>query len=444
MTDTSEHRGRLRRVWLALAVATALLAGYVSLVPFDLHRPSPGWLEAFWHSLDDGIPSRGNFLANILLFVPVGLAGLAAFGVPPRRPVALVTAAIATIVIASAWSFTIELSQAFAGGRSPSLADVVAQVLGTIAGIFVWLICADELSRLAGRLLSGDRFGLLPGVLGVYTIGRVLVLLLPLDVTVDFGYLWHHLRDGGVVFNPLKSSAFRVENIPSSLLLIVLALPVGFFAVIGGVRKGSQRSLGSAFAFAAMIFAFAEAAQFFIVSTRADAGQMLVNIAGAWIGVLIARRAMPQSADATPEAGFRLAPALSLLAACACFLIYNWMPFDFDFSRHVAAERFNLLLRPPLAGYYENPEFKALADIAIKLAVSVPMGLAFRWLLSGWSSYRRVLIGGGTAMAVAFVSAVEVGQVLLPSRYPESTDILLGVLGIAIGWWLPRYFARAN
>src|SRR6188508_2722899 len=86
VSNITEDRRRLRRVWLALAVATALLAGYVSLVPFDLSRPSPGWLEAFWHSLDDGIPSRGNFLANILLFVPVGLAGLAAFGVPPRRP----------------------------------------------------------------------------------------------------------------------------------------------------------------------------------------------------------------------------------------------------------------------------------------------------------------------------------------------------------------------
>jgi hypothetical protein len=221
------------------------------------------------------------------------------------------------------------------------------------------------------------------------------------------------------------------------LLLMLLAVPVGWFCLLAGVPRGQRRSSAAAIGFAVVIFGLAEAAQVFILSAHADSGQMLVSIFGAGIGIVIGRRAFPQAAAAASRpADSALVPVLSVLGACAVFVIYNWSPFDFDFSRHVAAERFDRLFRVPFAGYYENPEFKALGEIATKLAVSAPIGFTLRWWLGhrAGSVYRLMLVVVAAA-AVTLVAGVEIGQALLPSRYPDNTDFLLGVTGIALGWW---------
>jgi glycopeptide antibiotics resistance protein len=429
---------RLRQACALVAVATALLAGYVSLVPFDFVRPTPGWQQEFLKTLEGGIQSRGNFAANILLFVPIGLGGLGALIGRKRSATASLIGGLVVLILGTAWSVGIETAQGFVAGRTPTLIDVVAQIIGTAAGATFWLLFSREFSRISERWISGDRFGLLAGALGIYTAIRVLVLLLPLDVSVDFGDLWHHLRDGGVVINPLKSSVFRPENLPSSLLLMLLAVPVGWFCLLAGVPRGKRRSSAAAIGFAVVIFGLAEVAQGFILSTRADSGQLLVSIFGAAIGIVIGRRAFPQAAAESGPADSALVPVLSVICACAVFVIYNWSPFDFDFSRHVAAERFDRLFRVPFAGYYENPEFKALAEIATKLAVSAPIGFTLRWWLGhrAGSVYRLMLVVVAAA-AVTLVAGVEIGQALLPSRYPDNTDFLLGVTGIALGWWAP-------
>ena len=430
---------RLRQACALVAVATALLAGYVSLVPFDFVRPVPGWERQFLDTLEGGIQSRGNFAANILLFVPIGLGGLGALIGKRRTAAAILVGVSLVLVVATAWSVAIETAQGFVAGRTPTLIDVVAQIIGTTVGATLWLLFAREFGRISERWISGDRFSVLPGVLGIYTLIRVLVLLLPLDVSVDFGDLWHHLRDGGVVINPLKSSAFRPENLSPSVLLMLLAVPVGWFCLLAGVPRGRRRSTASAVGLAVMIFGAAEAAQAFILSTRADSGQMLVSIFGAWAGIAIGRRAFPQTAGHSAPAGSAVAPVLGVLAACTIFVLYNWSPFDFDFSRHVDADRFDGLFRVPFTGYYENPEFKALAEIATKLAVSMPIGFTLRWWLGhrAGSIYRLMLVVVAAA-TVALVAGVEIGQALLPSRYPDNTDFLLGVSGIALGWWSPR------
>jgi hypothetical protein len=41
-------------------------------------------------------------------------------------------------------------------------------------------------------------------------------------------------------------------------------------------------------------------------------------------------------------------------------------------------------------------------------------------------------------MTALFFAVVEAGQILLPTRYPDSTDILLGLAGVVVGNWLVR------
>lgn len=436
MTDASSRR--LRRWAGVAALLSAALAAYVSLVPFTFVRPPTDWIDAFRGSLEWGLGSRGNFVANILLFVPVGLAGNALITGANKGWLIRTLAGLSVVVLAGGLSVALEMLQMLVPGRTPSLADVSAQLIGAALGAGAWVLFAGEIVRGLEIGTSSDRARFIPRLLGAYVAVRVLILLLPLDVSVDLGMLAHKYREGRILLNPLASPIFDRVLMPSLLLLLFLSVPVGLFATLVGVRRGSSRSLLASLALSTTILGLAEVAQVFIVSTRADVGQFLVNATGGAIGVLLARRAFPAGHAETRPAMPALLPAVSAACALVFYLAYHWSPFDFELSASLSRQRISWLFRVPFEGYYQNPEFKALADLLIKVVVSMPIGVTLRWWTSRATHYPRIAAAAALSGAAVFVVVIEVGQVVLPSRYPDDTDVLLAFVGIGIGWFLRR------
>jgi VanZ family protein len=122
------HAGR------PFAIVTAgmiLMIAYGSLYPFDFSPPPPGpgpvhMLVGSWADR----PGFGDFLANILLYAPLGFFG--ALGVPSRirtAPRLLITVSVGTVL-----SITLELAQYYDVGRDTAATDVYANLLGTLFG----------------------------------------------------------------------------------------------------------------------------------------------------------------------------------------------------------------------------------------------------------------------------------------------------------------------
>lgn len=116
-----------------LAAITAGLAAIVvwgSLYPFAFY--DRGSLAAGWRFLIETWPyppDRGDVISNILLYLPLGLFGVAA----ARRPsfpwrVLLVT------LLGTLLSATMELTQFWDVGRAPSVADLYSNAFGTLVG----------------------------------------------------------------------------------------------------------------------------------------------------------------------------------------------------------------------------------------------------------------------------------------------------------------------
>jgi VanZ family protein len=136
-------RLRLRpSVWFAwLTVLMALVIAYGCLYPFRFHLPPDGhgsvlkllasWRE--WHG-------RGDFLSNILLYLPLGffaaLSFPGRFGPHPRLAW--------TILGGAALSLTIELTQYYDAGRTTAAVNLYCNALGTALG------------ALAGSFFAGD------------------------------------------------------------------------------------------------------------------------------------------------------------------------------------------------------------------------------------------------------------------------------------------------
>jgi glycopeptide antibiotics resistance protein len=436
MTDAATERLIRRWGWIGL-IGVAAFAAYISLVPFNFTRPAGlgDLFRTFASRIEFIISSHGNFLANIVLFVPVGFCGGAALIGLRRHTAGVALAGAALLIAAALLSFAIEITQVLVPGRTPSWADITAQCIGAAGGLALWLLIAGEVARWVGRWVAGQRQTVLQLVLGLYTLGRALVMLMPLDVTVDLALLARKFRDGGIVINPLRSTVFRADVFPSLLSDAALALPVGLFAALAGTKSGTRRGVVPAVMLGITFMTLIEVAQVFVRSRTADVMDLFANCVGVTIGAFVVARSSGKATAGTERWRAALWPGIFLVLAAAFYAVYNWVPFDFRFGSAMINERLPRLWQVPFHSYYINPEFKALDDILLKMALGVPVGLCLRNLLGrGATTYRRTTLVAAFALSGLFFAAVECGQVLLPSRYPDNTDVLLALAGAAAGW----------
>ena len=113
-----------------MAAGIAAIIVYGSLFPFQFHysHPSAGLLRSLLDTWRTG-PGRGDFLANVLLYLPYGLFSVA---VLRRWPAAarIVLSMCSGLVL----STSLELTQFYVPGRIPALSDVYSDTLGSLLG----------------------------------------------------------------------------------------------------------------------------------------------------------------------------------------------------------------------------------------------------------------------------------------------------------------------
>jgi VanZ family protein len=430
----------LRGWCAALAALTAAFAAYISLVPFNFTLPAGTTVyDAFRQALEADLHSRSNFAGNVLLFTPIGFFGGGALFPGPSRRAGRLVAAVALLVGSLAWSGAIEFVQVLVPGRTPSLADVIAQTSGVLAGMAAWRLLSKDIQRWAdGRRAERGHTALEVGLL-VFAAGRTVAMLLPLDVTLDLGLLAEKYRGGRIVLDPMQSPALSMAVLPSVLADVAFAMPIGVLACVAGMPPGRRRSAAPALLMASLFVGTVEAAQVVVVSRTADVVDWLASVIGVAAGVWLTTWALPRR---LPEPSRRRALAFAGLAGSLGFcVLYNWSPFDFDVSAGAIRSRLPMLFGVPFHGYYENPELQAVGELLVKIGLGVPIGVFLGWWVrASFEPYRRLAVSLGVVSAAIFLAGVEAGQILLASRYPDNTDILLGLTGVLAGLFVGRRF----
>ena len=163
-----------------------------ALALFILYGSSGPW--AGDAALTEALPgiSLPDIAQNVLLYIPLG-----AFGVWALRGLRQTRAALSCqrLVIALVYSAIMELLQMLLADRIASPLDVVANVVGTGAGIVlarraeqVWAIAAAQVRR-TGLLDTSAKYGL-AAVLGTIVIAA----WYPFDITLDISTLGERTR----------------------------------------------------------------------------------------------------------------------------------------------------------------------------------------------------------------------------------------------------------
>lgn len=128
-----------------MAAAVAILIAYGSLYPFAFRDAGPlsadiAHFLGSWRQLPQ---SRGDVLANLLLYIPLGLVVMLAFGQGMPRYLA----AILAVCCGAALSLFVELTQFFDAGRVSAFSDFALNVVGTVAGIGIALATGGRLVK---------------------------------------------------------------------------------------------------------------------------------------------------------------------------------------------------------------------------------------------------------------------------------------------------------
>lgn len=433
-----------RRTYLVAGALFTVFAVYGSLVPFQFH-PLP-FDEALFRFtqvryLELGIASRADFVANILLFIPFGFLFMGALRTDREDPVGTVFDAVAVLGAAFGLSVAIEFAQEFFPPRTVSLNDLAAETAGAIIGIAVWSMAGQRFTEWVRALLSErDRPAFHVRLLMLYAAVFFIAQVLPLDVTIDLGELAQKYRQGRIVLVPV---AYGYESMVTRLwdwtADVALHIPIGALAVVGWTESGRHRRAGAAL-FLGLVFAVSvELCQLFVFTRYADVTDLFINSMGVALGVAAGNwiRSGVAPEGRSPSRS-RVWPVAGALAWTVVIWTYHWFPFDFVVTRAMLAERLPMLTAAPFHSYYFGSEFHAFTEVSRKLVLAVPLGALLKLASPQPRSRPTARVEAViilTACGVLFLG-IELGQLFLPDRIPDLTDVGIAAAGVSFGIWL--------
>ena len=205
---------------IAAAIIVAVIL-YGSLYPFTFHQPQGGVgpLQNLLRSWAE-TPGRGDFVANIFFYLPLGFFGsLAVAGSGRTLPrILLVT------LIGGMLSTAMELTQYYIPERVSAADDVYANLIGTLLGAIVGIFAGGDFLRLPFREIVANRVPCL--LLGLWLAYR----LYPYVPAIDLHKYWAALKP--VFFHPRPTGydLFRYTAIWLTVGSLIEA--------IGGRRRG--------------------------------------------------------------------------------------------------------------------------------------------------------------------------------------------------------------
>ena len=402
--------------------------------------------------------SRSDLIANVLLMVPVAFCLMASWRLDRRGLGGALFAAIVTLGCGYGLANSLEFMQVFTPDRVVSKSDVVAQTIGAMVGIACWLFAGQPmvewLRGMSGPRAAGaldDRWRRAQALLAVYALGWFMLMALPLELTISPGALVHKLRTGGIVLVPFAAA---YESFSDGLWDVLggalSAAPLGVFAWLTAIdRRWRSTHLGALLLGWAFVCA-GEFVQVFEIHRVADVTDVMIGCVGVSIAVWFSARhlrvttARP-SGRAAASHERSMASSLSalgqMLAWCAVLVFYHWKPFDFTTDAQLIRERVRDLSLMPLAQYvHASTGPQLLMQFLVKGALGLPLGaLLARWIgtwgLSGGSGTggQRLTWVAGLVLAFGVLGGIEVGQIFLPDRVADITDVLVAWAGAASG-----------
>lgn len=420
-----------------LVIIYSLFVVYGSWVPLNFSPLSLG--DAFQHFsalpfADQAIDSATDWATNIILLIPFTflLGHLIKLNLPNNgKLLSVFLASVVGIVLA----FFLEFTQIYFPPRTVSQKDILALSLGGLIGATAQLRWGELVGQWLDTLWRAEqgRSGLVK-FLHLYLLVVFLFSILPLDLTVSVVDIYHKWIEGRLILVPFSGLKGGSAEILYELGTDVLIwIPVGLLLAME--RRSSP--IRTAIYVGALAMAI-EFAQLFIYSRVTDITDPLLAALGGGLGGYLASRdeKLLNFISACSSAFWYRAWLAWALTMIAVF----WFPFDFSVEYGLIKNVREMLTRMPFLSLYQGTEFRAINEIIRKIALFVPGGLILGLAASKSKGSKRV----DWPLLLLVASIIEFGQLFLPGKVADTTDILLFFIGGWLGLRLTKAFGNVS
>ena len=414
---------------------------YGSLIPFELRPATFEQAVARFTAipwLDLGPGSRADWVANILLYMPLAFLGCSAIAGRLRSGAARLIAVVFVVAGCIAIAVAVEFTQIFFAPRTVSLNDLLAETLGSIAGALTWLFGRRRLAGLAHAFAAGGRQSVAAAIVA-YLLVYVVLALFPFDFAVSLRELSAKLDSDRLGWLFAGNSWVSFRQIARLAGEIIAFGPLGLLA--GLLAK--DLSLGRTFIAGSLLGAFVEIAQFFVLSGVTQGASILASgaglVAGAYTAQLIQRHGLQPIARWTVLLSWPLLPPYLLaLAAITGWFTNAILPFS------QGLRRFDDIQFLPFFFHYFTSEPAAMASLLANAVMYPPIGI-FTWARqTAQISVRQRRATEAALLAGGIALAFETSKLWLSGKHPDFTNLLIAIAGAVVTYHMASWIGRAS
>lgn len=425
----STRSASLRFRFAAWTLIYALAVIYVSVVigPLGFHFV-PRNLGDAWQALlaiqyvEHGSDQRADWMSNLAMAIPLGFLWTGVFW--PRKSAALGwIAAAGALICCILFIVAVKYAQLFFPPRTVTLNYVVAQVLGSLFGIF--LFAATHRNRQPLDWTSHDfAQSALSVVLRIYAVALIVYFLFPFDFVLSLGDLKDRVAElPSFLFS--WPGAGRARGVRAALILanIVETIPLGMLLATQRNRLPLGRIAIAGLIMMSVVFV----ATALVISATPNLVSVVLRTAGIIIG-------------AATTIQLRHVDLTRLRASLARIVPYLWLPYVISVLyvngllpghwRSIDEARMALDARGllPLWHYYIVSKTQAMSSLAVHAVMFAPIGI----LMSLRDKSPSGSAAAAASIAFVFSFLVEIARWLQPGLQPDFNDAVIA----AISAWL--------
>ncbi len=412
------------------AIVYLIFVIYGSLVPFD-HQNVP-WQEAqdrFKNIpyLDLGIESRADWIANIVLYIPLAFLWSSVLG-NVRSSGLRFAGTLLVLCACLLLAVGVEFFQLYFPPRTVSINDLIAESIGTAIGLLVSQIWGRQLLRLCKHLPLSELLSV-EALIKLYLLAYILLSFFPYDFVASFAELEVKLESGNDhIFMSIDACSNEVVRCTVKFLV-----EIGVLVPLGGLiylLPHVSHKLGLAVLIGFFLGIFSEVVQLFLFSGIAQGLSILTRMLGMGLGVIAAdwlckQKRVDWQHWLKPFILAAVLPYFALVFIISGGLEGGWLSMA-SASAKLAETRFL-----PFYYFYYTTETIALVSLISNIGIYMPIGVAYRlwhraqsrvrsasWILAGF-------MGAGLAILV------ETEKLFLADKHPDPTDVWIAFTAAA-------------
>jgi VanZ family protein len=419
-----------RFVAWALLYATVVIYSSLAVGPLGFHfvyiHPAKAW-QVFLQTryIENGSDQRADWIANLLLTVPLGFfaAGLirAKFGRLPSRVAAM-------LAFSGSVSFilAVKYAQLFFPPRTVTLNYIVAQTVGSIFGIVLFGLSRQWRYRAALRSL--ERHDGLVIILRLYTTAIVLYFLFPFDFVISVDDLLGRLAELPSI---LPASPGEGQSIWLRAVLIAAdmasTLPIGMLLAVNGPGRSFLNLLRRGF----FLMMGVMIVTMFIMGGRPYLWVLLYRTVGIGLGIHFIARIKGRDFRRWHYRMARFVPLAAIAYVVAVLFINELVTSHWRTLEQAmrALDRRGLL---PFWHYYISTKAHGAKSFMVHALTFAPIGVMIWWRRERWA-------GGGIFSAVCafiFSLAIETGRWFKPGLQPDFSNPMIAAAAAYAAFWL--------